>query len=267
MKPPDPVTAIMHTNTDSVLLYNSEVMHRRLFPVNYRFSYRIFNLLIDVDRLAQADGSSRLFSINRFNLFSFHASDHLPEGGHDLRQWAEKALAEFGIDRKPAKIQILCLPRILGRVFNPLSIWYCSDENGEPIAIICEVRNTFGEKHHYLLHQDQQPMIWPVRQHHAKEFHVSPFIGMQADYEFRISQPLDRATVGIREYQDNKLMLVATLVGHRKPFNSWNLIIQSLRVPLQTVKVLAAIHWHALWIWLAGAPFHFKPAPPEKEIT
>lgn len=252
---------------EPVRIYNSEVMHRRLFPVNYRFSYRIFNLLIDVDQLDQADRSSRLFSINRFNLFSFFASDHLPADEHNLRQWAEKVLAEFGISRKPASIHILCLPRVLGRVFNPLSIWYCSDENGDPIAIICEVRNTFGEKHHYLLHQEQQVMSWPVRQHHAKEFHVSPFIGMQADYEFRISQPLDRATVGIREYQDNKLMLVATLVGQLKPFSSASLIIQFLRVPLQTLKVLAAIHWRALWIWLAGAPFYFKPAPPEKEVT
>jgi DUF1365 family protein len=254
---------------DAVVMYSSMVVHRRLFPVSYRFNYRIFNILIDVDRLAEAHQHSPLLSINRRNLFSFYCTDHLPNThqASSLRAWAENELRQFSIDAFPHHIYLLSFPRVFGYVFSPISIWYCMDKNNQPIAIICEVNNTFGEKHYYLLHKQNNTMQWPVRQRRAKHFHVSPFIGMDADYEFRISEPNKLATVGIREYKDDKLMLVAALKGQRIPLSTRNLVIQSIRVPLQTFKVILTIHWRAFWIWLAGAPLYFKPAPPKEEIS
>lgn len=248
-----------------ISLYSSMVMHRRLYPVSYRFMYRLFNILVDIDQLDVATKHSPVFSANRFNLFSFYVKDHLLSTATSLRETADTILAKFNVSKSPSKIYILCFPRVLGCVFNPLSIWYCLDNENQPVAIICEVRNTFGEKHFYLLSQEQT--LWPVKQRHAKQFHVSPFIGMDADYEFRISRPGALSTVGIREYENNELMLVASMKCQRIEFNSWNLILQSIRVPFQTVKVLAAIHWQALWIWIAGAPLYYKPAPPEKEVS
>ena len=244
-------------------------MHRRLFPVSYRFIYRIMNLLVDIDRLDQANRLSFLFSVNRRNLLSFHASDHLPKDKqhYSLREWAQHILHQHNIEQTPSSIRLLCFPRVLGWVFSPISVWYCMNENDEPLAVICEVNNTFGEKHYYLLHENSSVMTWPVNKNHAKNFHVSPFIGMDADYEFRIGKPADIATVGIREYQDNKLMLVAAVKGKAIRLNTGNLLMQTLRVPLQTLKVLAAIHWHALWIWLSGSPFYTKPPAPESEVS
>jgi len=248
-------------------LYSAEVMHQRFVGACYRFRYRIFSLLLDVDRLDEAAAQTRCFSRNRFNLLSFHDSDHLPPGEHDLRSWAERVLADGGIDGRRLRIRLLCLPRLLGWVFNPLSLWYCETQQGRPVAVIAEVRNTFGERHCYLLRPGPDADDWPLRQRHAKDFHVSPFIGMQAEYDFRLSRPGRRLGVVIREYQGERLMLVATQTGRRRPFTDRQLLTQFLRVPLQTLKVIVAIHWQALKIWVQGARFHRKPAPPIEEVS
>ncbi|MCB1801445.1 MAG: DUF1365 domain-containing protein [Gammaproteobacteria bacterium] len=248
-------------------VYRAEVMHQRLLDTGYRFRYRVFSLLLDIDRIDQAADSAWCFSRNRFNLLSFHDADHLPADAADLRAWAEGVLADGGVRQHPARIRLLCFPRVLGMVFNPLSLWYCEDADGDPVAVIAEVRNTFGERHCYLLRPQSTPPAWPLSARHAKDFHVSPFIGMQAEYAFRLSRPARRLRIVIREFRDRQLLLVATQHGERHPFTASELLRQALRVPLQTVKVLAAIHWHALRIWLRGVPFHRKPEPPLEEVS
>jgi DUF1365 family protein len=249
-------------------LYRGEVMHRRLLDANYRFRYRVFSVLLDVDRIDEIAQQTLLFSHNRFNLFSFHDTDHLPAGDHSLRGWVERTLAAAGLETRALRIRLLCFPRVLGIVFDPLSLWYCESADGRPVAVIAEVRNTFGERHCYLLHPaTDSGRRWPLRAGHDKDFHVSPFIEMQARYEFRLSRPDRRLAVGIREFRGDDLMLVATQTGERRPFTSAELLLQGLRVPVQTLKVLAAIHWQALKIWLRGARFHRKPAPPLEEVS
>ncbi len=257
----------MKTTIDKASVYSASVMHQRFTTARYRFRYRIFSLLLDIDSIEQVAASNRLFSLNRFNLLSFHTSDHLPPGETDLRAWAERVLAGRGIDGRGLRIRLLCFPRLFGWVFNPLSLWYCETQDGGPAAVIAEVRNTFGERHCYLLEPQAAEQGWPLRQRHAKDFHVSPFIGMQAEYDFRLSRPDERLRVMIREYEGDRLMLVASQTGTRRPFSDGQLLMQVLRVPLQTVKVLAAIHWQALKIWAQGARFHRKPAPPIEEVS
>lgn len=248
-------------------VYAGEVMHQRLFSASYRFRYRVFSLLLDIDTIDRAAASSRLFSRNRFNLLSFYDRDHLPHDSSDLRDWAEGVLSRGGIREASLRIRLLCFPRVLGWVFNPLSLWYCETRDGDPVAIIAEVRNTFGERHCYLLKPREDATGWPLRQYHAKDFHVSPFIQMDAGYDFRLSRPNEALRIVIREYQDKRLMLVATQTGQRHPFKTSVLLAQTLRVPFQTLKVLVAIHWQALKIWLKGAQFHRKPKPPIEEVS
>lgn len=252
---------------DRACVYSAEVMHQRFTTARYRFRYRIFSVLLDIDSIDQAAASARLFSLNRFNLLSFHAADHLPPGETDLRGWAEKVLSGGGIDGSRLTIRLLCFPRLLGWVFNPLSLWYCETPGGRPAAVIAEVRNTFGERHCYLLRPGSGEGAWPLRQRHDKDFHVSPFIGMRAEYDFQLSRPGERLKVVIREYENDGLLLVAAQTGLRRPFTDMQLLIQVMRVPLQTLKVMAAIHWQALKIWIKGAVFHRKPAPPIEEVS
>jgi len=133
--------------------------------------------------------------------------------------------------------------------------------------VLLEVSNTFGERHGYLLHEAGEPMAWPVRQARRKEFHVSPFVGMEAEYRFRLGEPTERLEVGIREQQGERLMLVAAQVAERRPLTTASLARLLIAVPLQSLKVVAMIHWQALRIWLRGAPFHRKPAPPAQEVS
>lgn len=257
----------MRAPVDAAAVYCSEVMHQRFTTPLYRFKYRVFSILLDIDRIDEAVAGTALFSRNRFNLLSFYDSDHLPPGQSDLRAWAEGVLRGGGVTPAVLRIRLLCFPRVLGWVFNPISLWYCEDRKGQPVAVIAEVRNTFGERHCYLLKPQDPTAGWPLRQSHAKAFHVSPFIDMQAGYEFRLARPEQRLSVVIREYQEDKLMLVATQTGRRHPFTSAELSMQLLRVPLQTLKVLAGIHWQALKIWLGGGRFHRKPEPPLEEVS
>jgi DUF1365 family protein len=248
-------------------LYASRTMHRRLAPPFYRFVYRLFHLLLDVDRIDELDRSLRWFSRNRFNLVSFHDRDHGGAGPGGLRAWAEGLLAVEGVRLEDGRIRLLCLPRVLGFGFNPIAIWYCEHRDGTLRAIIAEVRNTFGEKHCYLLASGGGPMAYEGPHEKGKGFHVSPFMDLVGRYAFRFSEPGETLRVLIHETREGAPLLDATLAGERRALGDGALLAQVARMPWMTLKVVAGIHWEALKLWLRGAKFHRKPDPPELEFT
>jgi DUF1365 family protein len=251
-------------------LFFTRVMHRRLFPVQYRFEYRVFSVLLDIDALDRvpaklAVGPAKGWLPRRFR---FDPADHGPRDGTPLRPWAEQVLAARGIDLDGGRIRILCFPRVLGYGFNPLSLWYCEHRDGRLRAVIAEVNNTFGEHHFYLLADDGRPIDWPLRDRAVKCFHVSPLMDMQGEYHFRLSEPGDHIAVLIRQHDDDgRLKLVATQTGEGEPLTDAALARAFRRTPLLTLKVMAAIHWQALKIWLGGARYFPKPEPPRQEVT
>ncbi|MCA1790453.1 MAG: DUF1365 domain-containing protein [Thioalkalivibrio sp.] len=248
-------------------IYSCEVMHQRLFPVQYRFRYRIVTALFDIDRVDALAGNHRWFSLNRFNLFSLHTRDHGRRDGSPWRPWIEARLAEHGVHLDGGRIRLLAMPRILGYAFNPLSVWYCEHRDGSPRAVLLEVRNTFNEHHHYLLHEDGAPITWPVRASKPKQFHVSPFIDMTPVYGFRLGEPGESLRIAIQEYQDNELMLVATQSGQAREFSDRTLLRTFAAMPWATARVMVLIHWQALKIWLRGGRYHPKPKPPVQEVS
>lgn len=263
-------------------LYVGRVMHRRLRPFGHRFVYRVFSLLIDIDRIDEAAATSRLFSHNRFNLFGYHDCDHGPRenvprendprnpgvAGHaGLRPWLERHLDAAGIDIGHGRIRLLCFPRVFGYTFNPLSIFFCHDEAGRLAAIIYEVHNTFGDRHVYLFRiadADQASAARSAVLTHAtdKTFHVSPFIDMTPRYRFRLRAPGETLSILIREADPQGDLLLATLHGEAVAFNDRNLAKLFVTHPLMTLKVIAAIHWEALRLWWKGARYHPRPEPP-----
>lgn len=248
-------------------LYASRTMHRRLVPPFYRFVYRLFHLLLDVDRIDELHRSLRWFSRNRFNLVSFHDRDHGGAGPGGLRAWAERLLAADGVRLEGGRIRLLCLPRVLGFGFNPIAIWYCEHRDGTLRAIIVEVRNTFGEKHCYLLASAGRPMAYDGPHEKDKRFHVSPFMDLAGRYAFRFSAPAETVRVLIHETREGVPLLDATLAGERRALTDGALLREALLMPWMTLKVVAGIHWEALKLWLRGARFHRKPEPPEPEFT
>lgn len=250
-------------------LFIGDVMHARRVPPHYRFSYRVFSVLVDVGGTAPARPRRRLFARNRFNLFSFHDADHLPRGFRgSLRDWIDAVLAAEDIDLEGGRVRLLCFPRVLGFAFDPISVWYCEHRDGRMRAILCEVRNTFGERHCYLLRApDCGPMDLGKPLHHAKRFHVSPFLSVAGDYEFRFAPPTDSLDIGITWTVDAERRVVTTQRMRRVAFTDAELIRLACLMPLMTLKVIAAIHWQALKLWMRGARFHSKPQPPLEEIS
>ena len=242
------------------VVYVGEVMHQRRDRYAYRFAYRVFSLLLDVDELPWLPRRLRLFSHNRFNLFSLHDRDHGARDGTPLREWAEGELSRHGIELQGGRIRLLCFPRVLGYVFNPLSVWYCEHRDGRLRAVICEVRNTFGEMHHYVLAApDGGPMDWRAEYRADKVFHVSPFLSQDMEYRFRLLEPGARIGVYIDEYHGETHAFKACISARSVPLTDDRLIGVFCGLPLLPIKVMAAIHWQAFKLWLRGAKFHRMP--------
>jgi len=247
-------------------LFVGKVWHRRWKPKAHRLDYRVFAALIDLDELPVLASRSRIFSHNRFNLFSLMDRDFGPGDGAPLKPWVAAQLRAAGLPADDLRVELLCYPRMFGYAFNPLSVYFCRRAgDGALIAILYEVHNTFGQRHCYLIPAAAADGV--VRQTCAKSFYVSPFIGMAARYRFRLAVPDARLSIAIRQEIPEGPQLVATLSGRRQPLTDAVLLRQLLRFPFLTLKVIAAIHWQALRLWLRGARFHRRPDPPPHAVT
>jgi len=251
---------------DPAALYVGEVMHARLKPVGHRFCYRVMSLLIDLDRLAEADRQSPLFGVNRAALYGFHEKDHGARDGNSLRSHAQRRAAEHGIDLTGGRVLLLCYPRLLGYTFNPLSVYFCYRADGELALLIYEVRNTFGDIHAYVLPVEADEISAAgVRQQQDKLLYVSPFIPMAMRYHFRVLPPGDRVKLRILETDRDGPLLSATFAGRRRALTSVALLRSFFGLPLVTLKIVAAIHWEALRLWLKGA--RLVPRPKVTALT
>ncbi len=245
---------------DAAALYFGEVMHARLKPVGHRFSYRVMSLLIDLDRLEAADRQSRLFGVNRRALYSFSEFDHGERDGSGLRLYAQRRAAERGIDLTGGRVLLLCYPRLLGFTFNPLSVYFCYGADGRLALLIYEVRNTFGDIHAYALAvKPDEISAAGVRQTQDKQFYVSPFIEMAMRYHFRVSPPGPRVKLRILETDREGPLLAASFNGRRSELTTVALLRSFFALPLVTLKIVAAIHWQALRLWLKGARLQPRP--------
>ncbi|MGB9150113.1 MAG: DUF1365 domain-containing protein [Burkholderiales bacterium] len=241
-------------------------MHARVRPRQHRFHYGVFFLRMPLSQLSRT--SCRFFSVDKWNLFSLHRSDHGAKDGSDLEPWIRDLLRRENIHGADGEVILQAFPRILGYVFNPISFWFCHDVQGGLRAVLCEVRNTFGEHHNYLVaHEDGRLIANDCLLHARKVFHVSPFFDVTGDYRFSFSRRQNRQQVRI-DYSDAGGLLLATSVsGHAEPLSGKRLLFAFFRYPLLTFGVVARIHWQALRLWLKGVVVRSKPEPPVLETT
>lgn len=242
-------------------IYAGEVVHQRHRPKAHRLRYRVFSLLLDIDRIEAMGQALKLFSVNGAGVFSLRDSDHGAGTIGGLRPWAEALLAEAGIAGQGLKIEMLCYPRIFGYVFNPLTVYFCSDRDGAVRAILYEVCNTFHERHTYVI-PVAPDQTGPVQQSCDKALYVSPFIPMEARYHFRINPPGEKVQVAINETDVEGDLLYAAFTGKREALTDRGLLKALFRYPLMTLKIMGAIHWEALRLWAKGNPvfMHEKAA-------
>ena len=252
----------MKAATNSAI-YEGTTTHVRRKPFEHRLQYGLFSLLVDLDEL---DELARMpfFSHNRTNLVSFFDQDHGARDGGDLREWITAKLETSGVDGTPGRIRLLCLPRIAGYEFNPLTVWFVDDAAGAPRWILYEIHNTFGEAHSHLVEVDESD---DHRHGFRKEFFVSPFFDVEGGYRVRISQPGERISVAITYEVEDETVFTATLAGRRVPLTSKSLLGATVRYPLITFKIMAAIHWEAAKLWVKGARYRKRPAAPVDEVS
>ena len=230
-------------------IYNGEVNHTRFKPVKHFLNYKTFSLFIDLDEIEQLDKSISIFSHNKFNIFSFYNKDHGDRDGKCLKKWVISNLKKYKIEGNISKIKILCYPRIFGYVFNPLSIFYCY-ENEKLKSIFYEVKNTFNEQHTYIFKiKDGEE----IKQKCKKKFYVSPFMDMETFYNFKLIDPNQRLSVMIKQTDAEGTVLTATQTGYKKEFNFKQLLINFFKYPLMTLKIISSIHFEALLLWKKGA--------------
>ena len=246
-------------------IYNGQVIHKRFKPKVHYFKYKVFSLLIDLSELDILDKKINFFSINKFNLISFHEKDHGERDGSSLNKWVHQNLEKNNIQTKDIKIKILCYPRIFGFVFNPLSVFYVYNLKDQLISILYEVKNTFGEQHTYIFKVTKDSNL--IQNNCSKKFHVSPFIEMDCTYFFRLLKPGNKISVIIDQYDNEDKILYASQDGRRSDLNSKHLIISYLKHPIMTFKIILAIHFEAFKLWVKGIKFVKKKLNIKNNIT
>ena len=242
--------------------YTGHVWHERYSPKPHKLRYRVFSLFADLDELDQLAKRNRLFSVDRFNLISLFTRD-LGDPIADQRvplkdRLSQLVEAESGEPYKAAKIFVLTYPRVLGFTFNPLTVFYCLDEAGEIDAIIYEVRNTFGERHNYVFRLDPGEAFGGSHSA-AKRFHVSPFFDRQGTYDFKLSKPSASAHVVIDYAKGEERRLQAGFKGKQLDISDKTILALSVKFPFMTLKVVLAILWEALKLWLKGIKVYTHP--------
>ena len=231
-------------------IYIGNVIHKRFKPKKHFFKYSVFSLFLDLDEINELDEKISFFSYNKFNILSFFDKDHGHRDGLPIKDWVKRLLQDNKISTKNIKTKILCYPRIFGYVFNPLSIFFIYNANSKPTAILYEVKNTFGEQHTYVFKINIKNK--QISSYCKKKFYVSPFMDLESKYFFKVLIPNEKLSVIIDQRDKEGKLLFASQDGQRLKISSKNLLISYLKHPLMTIKIISAIHYEALKLWIKG---------------
>ena len=245
-------------------IYAGRVVHKRLSPKRHAFTYRVFALALDVDEIPELAGRLRLLGYNTRAMVGLHDSDHGRGDGQPVAKHIRATLRDADLEQAGHRVVLVCYPRLLGFVFNPLSVYFCYDDAAALSAIVYEVSNTFGERISYVIPVDDTGGArGVVRQACDKRMYVSPFTSRIGQYGFHLIPPEDDVVIGVSLRDESGPVLKTHFRGHRLPLTDRMLARMIARHPLMTVKVISGIHLEAARLWLKGVPLvgrHTSPA-------
>ena len=241
------------------MAYSGFVSHLRHRPKKHLLKYRVFYLLLNLGELEKLDSKLKLFSYNRPGIFSFYDIDHGPRDGTSLVSWVFKTLKKAELDIEGGRVMLMCLPRMLGYVFNPVSIYFCYNKDDSLNAILYEVNNTFGESHTYVVPIGNDGLT-TLKHSFDKVFYVSPFVSMDCIYNMTIIPPDRGLSITMEEADIEGPLLVAVFRGKGESLTNIFLSLALIRYPFMTIKVIAGIYWEAFNLWRKRIPvFHHQP--------
>lgn len=252
------------TEHAALRLFKGHTVHQRSVPFTHRFKYDLALIDIDVDRLSDAETSSRLFSVDGSNLFSFNCRDHGARSGEGLRAWAETEFQKAGLEIAMASLRLVTFPRHAFYKFAPISLWMAYDSDGKLSGILYEVNNTFGETHVYAAATPN----WRSNSHDAdKVFHVSPFFDVSGTYQFTLKCTENTLKLVVASHKAGQQTHVATINAKAHPATTPAFLSLAITKPLSSLGVSFAIHWQAFKLWLKGAKYHSKPKQSSVRTT
>ncbi len=238
-------------------IYECTISHSRHEVADNKFYYKYFMFYLDLDEINLLSQKLTLFSRNRFNVFNFRDSDHLVFNKPGVKQNILEYIHKHGITDKIKRIQLLTNVATFGYNFNPVSFYFCFDMNDNPICVVPEVGNTFGELKPYMI--DKNHLTGKqFREKIQKNFYVSPFIEHDIFFDFQLSIPEEKLQIKIDDYKTENKIFTTSLFGKRKKLNNINLIKYSIKYPLVTLKVISTIHWQALKLIIKKVPYFRK---------
>lgn len=246
--------------------YVCDVFHRRERPKRHEFLYRVFYFYIDLDELDAVARKLRIFGVNRANLYSLWDKDHFQYGpgvrpiAENVREFLDRSGCPL---REGGSIRMLCFPRMLGYVFNPVTVYFCFNADGSPHASVVEVGNTFRELKPYLVPRAHGKCDFEARL--PKQYYVSPFSPVDLEFHFRFHLPDEKLRIFIDDYDAEGRVLVSTLTGRRAAMTFGALARFTAKFPLITLKVISLIHWQALKLWAKRVPFFWKETRAEEQ--
>lgn len=242
-------------------IYTGILKHRRFEPARHEFTYPLFMVFLDIDRIPELMRVSSFASYQRFNWASFCERDHFGNPALPLRERLAVDAAKHGIRLPDGPIFLLTHLRYLGYNFNPISLFYCYNREGHLETVLAEVNSTFGESHNYWLSAANQIPAPQARIYRCpKAMHVSPFMPMELDYRFVLPPPAEQLSATMNTLDGEHSIFDATLLLKREPWSAASLHRALLRFPWVTAKVMAAIHWEALKLYLKKVPVFTHPA-------
>lgn len=250
-------------------IYSAKVMHHRLAPKKHSFWYKIYLFYIDLDELPVLHKELRWFSYNRFNLFNFRDQDHLqqpkenPDRSKNVKQQLTTYLSANGVEIGNGRIMLLTNLSVLGYNFNPVSFYFCFDENDQPLCAVAEISNTYHEMKMFFFGKEEL-IEDRFKQKVEKLFYVSPFIDLDTFFDFNLAIPTEKLDIKIDDYdKEGQRFFLSTLKGDRKPLTNGNMLRYFFSIPLIPLRVMGLIHWQAFKLWIKKINYHPKSANQE----
>jgi len=237
-------------------VYEGKVFHSRKKPKKHSFRYHVFYLHLNLNNIKKK--KYKLLSFNKFNLFSFYEKDHGPKGCENLEKWIKELLKKNNIIININQVYLLTLPRILGYVFNPLSIYSCFDKKGNLIVQIYEVHNTFNQRYFYIVENTFEEKNY--ENIYNKRFHVSPFMSMNGSYKFKSYLKNNLLNVNV-EYFSKSESFIAYFTGVEKKLSDLILLKLFFKIPFMTLKIIVGIHAEAIILYFKGLKYFKCPKP------